>query len=231
MSLIIINNSAGKLKVGGAAILDINTKNHNNGTLYDQAKTPLINKILRELIVWYSSWVIRNIAEEVAPWAIIRATPPTIPKLEATERAAKTIPIWLTEEKAIIIFKSVRRRHRILIKNLPTNEIDNQGSIEFQDQHTGMNNQSPYLPNFKRIAAKTMDPKTGASTWALGSHTWTPNIGNLTAKASKNTREIIHFLMDSLILEKFVKIFTENKLQFSLIINSKRRKGREAANV
>lgn len=27
---------------------------------------------------------------------------------------------------------------------------------------------SPYPPNFRRIAAKIIDPATGASTWALG---------------------------------------------------------------
>lgn len=29
---------------------------------------------------------------------------------------------------------------------------------------------NPYLPNFSKIAANTMDPATGASTWALGNH-------------------------------------------------------------
>ena len=29
-----------------------------------------------------------------------------------------------------------------------------------------------------------MDPTTGASTWALGSHIWPKKIGNLTKKAS-----------------------------------------------
>jgi len=38
----------------------------------------------------------------------------------------------------------------------------------------------PYPPNFNRIAAKIIDPATGASTWALGNHRWVINIGNLT---------------------------------------------------
>jgi hypothetical protein len=29
---------------------------------------------------------------------------------------------------------------------------------------------SPYPPNFRRIAANTIDPAIGASTWALGNH-------------------------------------------------------------
>jgi len=30
----------------------------------------------------------------------------------------------------------------------------------------------PYPPNFKSTPARTIDPATGASTWALGSHKW-----------------------------------------------------------
>jgi len=41
----------------------------------------------------------------------------------------------------------------------------------------------PYTPIFKRIAAKSIDPPTGASTWAFGNHKWTPYIGNFTKKA------------------------------------------------
>lgn len=37
----------------------------------------------------------------------------------------------------------------------------------------------PYPPSFNRIPAKIIDPETGASTWALGSHEWTKNIGIL----------------------------------------------------
>lgn len=41
----------------------------------------------------------------------------------------------------------------------------------------------PYLPNLSRIPAKAIDPATGASTWALGSHRWVPYIGILAMKA------------------------------------------------
>ena len=33
---------------------------------------------------------------------------------------------------------------------------------------------SPYPPNFRRIAARIIDPATGASTCAFGSHKWNP---------------------------------------------------------
>lgn len=32
----------------------------------------------------------------------------------------------------------------------------------------------PYPPSFSRIAASTIEPAIGASTWALGSHRWRP---------------------------------------------------------
>lgn len=41
----------------------------------------------------------------------------------------------------------------------------------------------PYPPSFKRIAARTIDPATGASTWAFGSQRCTPYSGIFTRKA------------------------------------------------
>lgn len=43
----------------------------------------------------------------------------------------------------------------------------------------------PYPPSFNRIAANTMDPAIGASTWAFGSHKWRPYIGIFAKKAPK----------------------------------------------
>lgn len=41
----------------------------------------------------------------------------------------------------------------------------------------------PYPPSFSRIAASTIDPAIGASTWAFGNHKCSPYRGNLTMKA------------------------------------------------
>lgn len=41
----------------------------------------------------------------------------------------------------------------------------------------------PYPPSFSRIAAKIIDPATGASTCAFGSHKCTENSGNFTINA------------------------------------------------
>lgn len=40
-------------------------------------------------------------------------------------------------------------------------------------------NRSPIPPIFRRSLAKTIEPKTGASTWALGSHIWSNKTGIL----------------------------------------------------
>lgn len=42
---------------------------------------------------------------------------------------------------------------------------------------------NPYPPSLRRIAAKIIDPATGASTWALGSHKWIRNRGSLARNA------------------------------------------------
>jgi len=41
----------------------------------------------------------------------------------------------------------------------------------------------PYLPSFRRMAAKIMDPATGASTCAFGSHRWVRKRGIFTINA------------------------------------------------
>lgn len=41
----------------------------------------------------------------------------------------------------------------------------------------------PNPPNFNRTAAKNMEPITGASTWAFGSHIWKNIIGSFTKNA------------------------------------------------
>lgn len=45
---------------------------------------------------------------------------------------------------------------------------------------------SPHPPNFNKSPAKIMEPKVGASTWAIGNQKCKPYTGNLTAKESTN---------------------------------------------
>jgi len=47
----------------------------------------------------------------------------------------------------------------------------------------------PYPPSFRRIAARTIEPATGASTWAFGSHRCTENSGSFTRNAVIRIKE------------------------------------------
>lgn len=81
----------------------------------------------------------------------------------------------------------------------------------------------PNVPNFNRIPARIMDPATGASTWALGSHRWRKNIGAL-AKNAIN-RDIDHQkLIDG---DREVEIM-ENSWDWIGVIRMFKSKGREA---
>lgn len=44
----------------------------------------------------------------------------------------------------------------------------------------------PYPPSFSKIAASTIEPAIGASTWALGNHKWRPYRGIFTMNAVMN---------------------------------------------
>jgi len=48
---------------------------------------------------------------------------------------------------------------------------------------------NPYVPIFRRIAARMTDPAVGASVCASGSQVWNGNIGTLMAKPRKKARK------------------------------------------
>lgn len=66
----------------------------------------------------------------------------------------------------------------------------------------------PYPPNFRRIAARIIDPAIGASTWAFGSHRCVINIGSLTRNPPIIKIENIVLLdgMNSVSVNMFVDI-------------------------
>lgn len=92
---------------------------------------------------------------------------------------------------------------------------------------------TPYPPNFNKIAARTIEPATGASTWALGSQRCTENIGSFTRKAAK-IRKVSKFQAQedrqSLLCVRASNIIFEdiNSVVAQIII---RRRGKEAATV
>lgn len=52
-----------------------------------------------------------------------------------------------------------------------------------------INRISPYPPSLRRMAAKIIEPATGASTWAFGNQRWTKNKGSFTRKAVYNIND------------------------------------------
>lgn len=83
-----------------------------------------------------------------------------------------TKPIWLTDEQAIRAFRSVCRKQIELVIKMPQRAITMIGYT--RDVGWGFNKGemriNPYPPSFSKIAARTIDPAIGASTWAFGSH-------------------------------------------------------------
>lgn len=82
---------------------------------------------------------------------------------------------------------------------------------------------NPYPPNFSRIAAKIIDPATGASTCAFGSHKCTENSGNFTINAVIIINHVNEFIdLSGIVNCSGIDIFKcfEFKYTFIIIINS-----------
>lgn len=65
----------------------------------------------------------------------------------------------------------------------------------------------PYPPSFNRIAANTIDPAMGASTWALGSQRWSPYTGIFARNADRlanHNRRAVHWFSGLVIWVKRV---------------------------
>lgn len=86
------------MNVGGAAIFDIKIKNQKTGIALDQVKIPLVRSKLREWFLWYKIKDIKNIPEDLAPWANINIKAPVDPKKLFNIKALITNAMWLTEE-------------------------------------------------------------------------------------------------------------------------------------
>ena len=63
-----------------------------------------------------------------------------------------------------------------------------------------LNRMNPYVPIFRRTAARMTEPAVGASVWASGNQVWNGNIGTLIEnprKKARNTHHCVPFGMDS----------------------------------
>lgn len=115
-------------------------------------------------------------ADDVKPWATIMAIAPARPHCVWIEIAAITKPMWLIEEYAIRDFRSVCCRQVKLARVAPQRDRTTNGRnmSVFRAGRVWAIRMMPYPPSFSRIAARTIDPAIGASTWALGSHKCKP---------------------------------------------------------
>lgn len=170
--LAIRSTSLARFKEGGAAILQAEKQNHQKVIEGNKANNPLVTYILRDCVVSYLILANENIQEEHRPWATSIERPPCHPQEVPVIMPAVASPIWLTEEYAIRDFTSVCRTQINLVIAPPTMQIVNIKELTslFMAIIFLVMRRSPYVPSFKRIPARIMDPATGASTWALGSH-------------------------------------------------------------
>lgn len=87
---------------------------------------------------------------------------------------------------------------------------------------------TPYLPSFRRIAAKIIEPATGASTWALGSQRWVKNNGIFTIKAMIVISHHIEINCDDWVGEFQRRMYIDECLLQEFIHSKLISKGREA---
>lgn len=91
----------------------------------------------------------------------------------------------LTEDRAIKDLISTWRKHMIAAITAPIRHTAIK-PVFTRSVKNIMNRIAPNPPNFNIIAAKIIDPSTGAWTWALGNHKWKEKMGSLTIKGKNN---------------------------------------------
>lgn len=226
--LVIRKISLIKLIDGGPPIFITLSMNHINDIDGIKFNMPLVRNILRVWVVSYVIFAMENIAEETSPWATIRAKVPIQPHKVFDISPEMRIAICPTEEYAIKDFISVCRRQIILVIIAPHREtLINIGLTRLLIEKNIEDIRSrPYLPSFKRTAARIMDPATGASTCALGNHKWVIYIGIFTINAIIVISHQV-FVIVNWIGSEVIKSMEEEALFFwiSIILISK---GREA---
>ena len=107
-----------------------------------------------------------NNAEDLNPCATIIAIAPIIPHFVEVMVPPNINPICPTDEYAINDFRSVCRMQINLVNIAPTIEILRINAWIFFGIYGNINlmRSSPYPPNFSKMAARIIEPATGAST-------------------------------------------------------------------
>jgi len=198
-------------------IIDISIENLRNGGvgrvannkrivhMYTELRDALeIPRIQDNCRVPHNRWVIPtsiNNIGEINPWVNIKRMVTASLNDVSIRMRTGTGAIWKIELYAINFLKSDWEQQSI---PLMTYEHINNGMNGFKIL-ISLNlwiRISPTPPNLRRIPAKIMDPKVGASTWATGNQKWMPSMGSLTPKVPKdrNKNEIFPiFICDILI--------------------------------
>jgi hypothetical protein len=159
--------SLSKLIDGGAAIFHAENKNHHMEIVGPKATSPFVKYILRVCVISYVKLAKINNPEEHRPCATIIIIDPHIAQFELLIAAARSNPIWPTDEYAIKDLMSDCRKQIILVTIAPITEILNKSEdtkVLLILLNKKIIRKIPYPPNFKRIAASTIDPAIGAST-------------------------------------------------------------------
>lgn len=160
-------------------------QNHQKVIDGNSLNSPFVIYILRDWVVSYLMLAKENIHEEQRPWAINIESLPCHPHNVPVSTPAVASPMCLTEEYAISDFTSVCRIQINLVITPPIVQTVNKGALTnlFNINILLVIRRSPYVPNFRRMPARIIDPATGASTWALGSQRCTKYNGVFTIKA------------------------------------------------
>jgi len=183
VKLIINNTSPKRLNVKGPPKLATINKNQKIDKEGIKLRPPLLRTKDREWDRSYIRFARANIPDEHTPCAIMIIIPPASPHIPNLNTPAIIKAMCTTEEYAIITLISLITVHRTPKTPPPTNaNLIVKHATSFKPK-TLASRTKPYPPNFNITPAKTIDPATGASTWALGSQRCTPHIGNFTRKA------------------------------------------------
>lgn len=121
-----------------------------------------------------------NNPEEQIPWDNIIKDPANTPNFLLERKTKITKHMCDTEVYAINFFISFSNIQIILIIAPPKilNIFNSKTKLSALIKY--IKRKIPNPANLSKMAAKTMEPLTGASTWARGSQVWKKNIGNFT---------------------------------------------------
>lgn len=111
----------------------------------------------------------KNMPEDLKAWEIIIIIEDRLLTLFILIRNTIVNAMWDTDENAITFFKSTVNK-QVAPTNISLNKesIINMLSIVCEDM-VALSRKTPKPPSFSKIPARTIDPYTGASTWAKGS--------------------------------------------------------------